>query len=259
MAPQILGVFPAVSRQVLRVDVRESEVVAVRHVHMPSLFSGRLGFDDKVAQGYDDKELDSGKVPAQALAAARCVVKFTDAWRDTPAFDLKPYQQDGFIVSSTKQLRWQESGENQAGGFFTLNTDGTKAVVGFASGQACPLGDVTIAPQSRFAAIYVTAPEKDGQVATSQRLLLVAMARARNTGMKFSPAGNELLEKGAGPMLMEPVKATFAIRGRALQQVNLLDHDGVRTGQTLPVTNGQFVIDGAADKTPYYELVLNRP
>ena len=85
------------------------------------------------------------------------------------------------------------------------------------------------------------------------------MARARNTGMKFSPAGTELLEKGAGPMLMEPVKATLAIRGRALQQVNLLDHDGVRTGQTLPVTNGQFVIDGAADKTPYYELVLNRP
>lgn len=56
MAPQILGIFPAVARQVLRGDVRESDVSAVRAVHLPSLFQGKLGFEDQVAQGYDDKD-----------------------------------------------------------------------------------------------------------------------------------------------------------------------------------------------------------
>lgn len=256
MAPQILGLFPAVSRQVLRGDVQESEVVAVRNVHVPSLFAGQLGFEDKVAQGYDDKELDSSAVPARALAAARCTVKFTERFQETPTSNLQPFQQDGFIVSSTKQLRWKEGVGVKAAGYFTMNTDGTKAVVGFAEGQVCQLGEVTITPQSRFAAIYVTAPEKDGKVATSRRLLITALARARNTGMKFSVGGDDLLDKGKGPVLMEPVKATIAIAGRSVTGVRLLDHDGRRTEKTVPVSNDQFNLDGARDQTSYYEVTV---
>lgn len=256
MAPQILGVFPAVARQVLRGDVKQSDVTAVRNVHVPSLFEGKLGFEDSVAQGYDDKELDSSAVPARALAAARCTVKFTDRYQETPAFNLKPFQQDGAIVSSTKQLRWQEGGGRKTAGWFTMDTDGTKAVVGFAQDQACRLGEVTITPHSRFAAIYVSAPEKDGKVGVSRRLLVTALARARNTGMKFSISGDELLDKGKGPVLMEPVKATIAVAGRRVASVRLLDHDGRRTEKTVPVSNGQFTLDGARDQTPYYELVI---
>ncbi|MDA1273993.1 MAG: hypothetical protein O2960_08065 [Verrucomicrobia bacterium] len=143
MAPQILGLFPAVARQVLRCDVKESEVAAVRNVHVPSLFAGQLGFEDKVAQGYDDKELDGSTVPARALAAARCTVKFTESFQETPRFDLRPFQEDGVIVSSTQQLRWKEGGASKTAGYFTMNTDGTKAVVGFAEGQICRLGELT--------------------------------------------------------------------------------------------------------------------
>lgn len=255
MAPQILGLFPAVARQVLRGDVRESEVVAARTVHVPSLFEGRLGFDDTVKQGYDVKELDSSAVPARALAAARCTVQFTERFEETPAFNLKPFQQDGFIVSATKQLRWKE-GDGKTGGYFTVNTDGTKAVVGFASGETCRLGEVTITPQSHFAAIYVSAPEKDGQVATSRRMLVTALARARNTGMKFSVSGDELLDQGKGPVLLEPVRATMTIAGRRVTGVRLLDHDGRRTDKTVPVVDGAFTVDGARDETPYYEVTL---
>jgi hypothetical protein len=256
MAPQVLGVFPAVARQVLRGDVKQSDVVAVRNVHVPSLFEGKLSFDDKVVQGYDDKELDSNAVPAQVLAAARATVKFTEKFEATPAFNLKPFQQDGAIVSSTKQLRWYEGSGGKAAGCFTIDTDGTKAVVGFAADRACRLGDVTITPQSRFAAIYVTAPEKDGKIATSRRLLVTALARARNTGMKFSTSGDEMLEKGKGPVLMEPVKATIAVTGRRVTAVRLLDHDGRRTEKTVPVTKGQFTLDGVRDQTPYYEVTV---
>lgn len=41
-----------------------------------------------------------------------------------------------------------------------------------------------------------------------------------------------------------------------MQAVNVLDHDGRRTGKTLAVDSGRFTIDGAKDKTLYYEVVF---
>ena len=90
-------------------------------------------------------------------------------------------------------------------GFFTIDTDATKGVVGFAEGQVCELGSVTIKPKCRYGAIYVTAKEKDRDLQTSQNLLVVAVARARNTGMKVYNE-DRILERGEGPVLMEPVK-----------------------------------------------------
>ncbi len=253
-APQVLGVFPAVARQVLRGDVAESDVLAVRNVHVPSLFEGKLGFDDKVVQGYDDKELDSSKVPARALAAARCVIAFTDTHQQTPVFRLNPHEKDGTIVSSTGQLRWKEGREGNTAGYFTMNTPGTRAVVGFAEGRTCELGSVTITPQSRFAAVYVTAREQEGDVDSSRNLLVVAVARARNTDMELGAEENQLLERGKSPVLMEPVVASVRIGRPGAPKVILLDHDGRPTGRTLDVHDGAFTIDGARDKTPYYLL-----
>jgi hypothetical protein len=73
-APQVLGIFPAVARQVLRGDVKESELLAPLYVHVPSLAQVKLGFDDRTIQQYDVKSFDTDKVPARALAVARCAV-----------------------------------------------------------------------------------------------------------------------------------------------------------------------------------------
>ncbi|MCB1125544.1 MAG: beta-galactosidase, partial [Verrucomicrobiae bacterium] len=256
MAPQVLGILPAVARQVLRGDAREADLVAPRLVHAPSLFEGRLGFEDQVAQGYDDKELNSSQVPAQALAVARCTLDFREEWQETPGFDLTPWRQDGFLVSSTGQLRWREGNGSPTSGYFTMNTPGTKAVVGFAEGKACELGEVTITPQSRFAAIYVTAPGREQTIGNAKRLLVVAMARARNMGIKFNRAGDELLEKGRGPVLLEPVRSRLVFGHSRVAQVNVLDHDGRRTGRTLAAREGRVEIDGAREQTPYYEVVF---
>ena len=131
-----------------------------------------------------------------------------------------------------------------------MDTAATKAVVGFANGQTCALTGITIKPESRFSAIYVTAPGQHETIAQAKALLIVAIARARNTGMQFNDAGDRLLAKGTAPVLLEPVKATLTIPGKA--RVVLLDHDGKRTAKTLPIVNGTFTIDGARDKTPYY-------
>jgi predicted oxidoreductase len=177
-------------------------------------------------------------------------VEFTDAPKDTPAFDLAKFVKDGWIVSSTGQLRWKE-GNSRTSGFFTLNTAATKAVVGFAEGQACELGNVTIRPRSRFGAVYVTAKERDRDIDSSKGLLVVAVARARNAGMKVLN-DERILEAGKGPVVMEPVKAEISIRRKGNPSVIVLDHNGRRTDRTLPAKDGTFEIDGARDKACYY-------
>lgn len=255
MAPQILGAFPAIARQVLRGDVAEGKPAALRNVHLPSLFEARLGFDDRVAQGYDDKELDSRTVPAATLAATRSAVAFTDRYTDTSPFDLKPFLRQGQIVSSTGQLRWQPGDEaGLPGGFFTLDTPATKAAVGFAQGRTLELGNLSITPESRFAAIYVTAREPDKDLESSREVLIVALARARNTGMKFSPGGDRMLLAGKPPILMEPVRAKIRLRRSGGAKLQLLDHNGLATSRSRPLVEGSVSLDGAVDKTPYYLL-----
>jgi hypothetical protein len=250
-APQVWGVFPAVARHVHRGDVREADLTAVRNVHVPSLFEGRLSFEDRVAQGYDDKELDSSQVSARALAVARSVIAFTDEYAETPVFDLAPYERAGPLVSSTRQLRWHER-KADAGGYFTMNTPGTAAVVGFAAGQRCEFDRVTIEPHSPFAAVYVTAREPAATLDSSRELLIVALARARNTGMKFSPAGDRMLDRGEAPIMIEPVKAKITLRRPGVPRVVLLDHDGRITDRSLAAEGGELRIDGVRDQTPYY-------
>jgi hypothetical protein len=249
-APQVMGVFPAVARQVLRGDVRESDISATRYVHVESMHGGKLGFEDRVTQQHDVKTFDSDKVPARTMAVARSVVEFADEYRQTPNFDISRYQRGDVFVSTTEQLRWKE-GTSKLDGFFTIDTDATKAVVGFAEGRRCELDSVTITPQCRFGAVYVTAQEKNGAIESSRNLLVVAVARARNTAMKvFNDC--RLLDRGKSPVVMEPVKAAILIRKNGQPTVHVLDHNGCRTGKTLPVSGGAFEIDGARDKTCYY-------
>jgi hypothetical protein len=249
-APNVMGVFPAVARQVLRGDVLESELIAKRNVHVGSLADGKLGFSDKVTQQHDVKTFDSDKVPAAALTVARCVVKFTDQFQPTPEFDISKYVRNGAYNSSTGQLRWT-AGKQKLSGYFTINSPATKAVVGFAAGRSCKLGDVTIAPQSRFGAIYVTARAAGATIVSGEHLLVTAVARARNTGMKVY-LDTRILNRGHAPVVMEPITAKIAIRKKGSPTLHVLDHAGRKTGRTLPVSNGTFEINGSRDKTCYY-------
>jgi hypothetical protein len=249
-APNVMGIFPAVARQVLRGDVTESKVVARRNVHVKSLADGKLGFSDKVTQQHDVKTFDGDKVPAAALTVAKCVVKFTDRPVPTKAFDISKYVRNGVYGSSNGQLRWTP-GKRKLDGYFTIDSPATKAVVGFAAGRTCKLGDVTITPQSRFGAIYVTARDAGATIASGGDLLVTAIARARNTGMRVH-LDSRILNRGSGPVVMEPVTAKINIRRASAPTVHVLDHAGRKTGRTLQITNGTFDINGSRDKTCYY-------
>jgi len=61
------------------------------------------------------------------------------------------------------------------------------------------------------AAIYVTAKEPDKDIDSSTKLVIVAVARARNTAMMLSSSGDEIIERGQAPIKMEPVRARITI------------------------------------------------
>jgi len=254
-APHIMGIFPAISRQVLRGDVSQSEITARLNVHAPSLFeAGGFDFQDQLQQGYDDKVLQTDKVSPEALAAARVVVNFTESPEPTQAFDIDPFRENGSVRSSTHELHWNPSAPEKQGlqsGFFTIDTKGTLAIVGFAEDESIQGESASIELKSHFAAVYLTALGKEETLANADRLLITALARARNTGQTFSQDGKELLEKGTAPILMEPVKARIEVFRKQPFEVFRLDHDGF-IDEKIEVNGQSFTVDTASDQTPYY-------
>jgi hypothetical protein len=249
--PTSLGQYPTLARMVHRGDVKEGEVIAVRRVGKADLDRGTFPFADKVEQRGDVKTF-AGTVPGEALAAGRVVVEFADESGPPLVPDLKRYRAGSVITSATGQLAWDTAGR----GFFTVNTPGTKAVVGFAQGKERKLGDVTVTLDSPFAALVLTAAGRGEDLATGKRAILSVVARTSNTGFRYFAPDNRVLANGKPPILMEPVKATVAVAGRPVEAVHVLDHDGRRTGRTLPVADGRFTLDGAKDKAIYYEVVF---
>jgi len=253
VAPQVFGLFPAVAWQVIREDVQASKIVFARNVDFASLQKGKLNFDDRVEQGYDVKTFASDTTPVQALATGRVVVNFVDQAKKTETVDLSEYanNQGNVFSSSTAELAWK-SGANLRDGWMTINTPRTKALVGFTEARnTFNLDDITIRPRTPFAAIYVTSLD-DEPIRSSKSMLVTTIARARNTDMKL--IGGTLIHKGTGPILMEPVVCELTFRRSGTPKVYILDHDGCRTGTTLPVTDGCVQLDGRETKAVYYEV-----
>ncbi|HEY3323199.1 MAG TPA: hypothetical protein VGP72_22285 [Planctomycetota bacterium] len=249
--PSQIGQFPALARMIFRGDVKEGEVISSRRVSLEDLRTGKFSFSDQIEQAGDIKEF-GGSCPAKALAAGRCVVEFADKPTASTFPDMSKYEKDKVITSCNKQLVWDYSGK----GFFTVDTEGTKAVVGFAEGKELALGNVKISMQIPYASIFVTAAEKTAALANAKSALITAVARNCNSGFKYSAIDHRVLENGKEPIMLEPVKAKISIAGREIAAVNVLDQDGRRTPRTLEVKDGAFTIDGATDKTMYYEVMF---
>ncbi|MGD0092998.1 MAG: hypothetical protein ABSE73_24050 [Planctomycetota bacterium] len=246
-----IGQFPALARMIFRGDVKEGAIISSRRVSPQELQEGKFSFSDRIEQAGDIKEF-GGTCPAKALAAGRCVVEFTDKPMESTFPDMAKFERDKAITAITKQLTWDYSGK----GYFTVDTEGTKAVVGFAEGKEFTLGNVKLSLQCPYASVFVTAAEKGATLATAKSALISAVARNCNSGFKVFTVDDRVLENGKEPILLEPVQAKFVFSGRAIAAVNVLDHDGRRTEQTLEVKDGAFSINGARDKALYYEVVF---
>ncbi len=249
--PTSLGQYPALSRMILRRDVAEASVISNRAIAASDLDKGEFGFKDSVSQQGDVKTF-GGAVPPEALAAGKVVVSFNSKSDQSVFPDMSKFKQGTAIRSATGQLTWDTAGK----GFITVNTAGTKALVGFVGGKTVTLGNVQFEIKTDYASLELTALDRTSTLANAHSALLTAIARTCNTGSTYYAIDRRILENGHTPILLEPVVATVKIQKRQIDAVNVLDHDGRRTGRTVPVQNGSFNIDGAVDRTMYYEVIF---
>ena len=140
----------------------------------------------------------------------------------------------------------------------TINTAGTQGMIGFGAGKDWKLEGVTIHPQSPYASILVTAGGPKENLANARIVLMSAVARNASTDTKLlllgSASDDTVFDEGKTPILMEPVRASIRLVRKPVK-VEILDHDGRRSGHTLtPAADGSFDIDTAKDGGWLYEI-----
>lgn len=250
-SPLHMGLYPALARIVLRGDITESPVISTRNVHVPSLQKGLLNFTELVRQNSDEKEF-SGTVTPEMLAVGRFPVRFVNNPEDTEIPDLTQWidKENRMITSATGELVWNYGDHPH----ITLNTPFSKAVAGFVPDSVIRLGCWTIHTNNPFAVILITSLEKTKNLEQSDSILVVAIARGRNTGMNYQTRDGKtfLVSQGNAPLLLEPVQATVSSEISPGWEVSALDQDGRITNQKIPVENNSFVINGGMYKTVYY-------
>jgi hypothetical protein len=259
-----IGQYPALSRMVLRGDVKEGDLVAVRKISIPGLFKGDVGLYEHfslLGGGANTKEFSS-VVPATALMAGRVVLEYIDEpVPENPVTEnVAKYIDDErkIVRSTTGQLLWDYSGR----GFYTVNTPGTQAVIGYVPGRKIELDDVTILTDLDAAAkLYVSTLEKDKPIREASRLLITTFGRDANTGMVFDEFAGRPLEEGQEPLRLEPVRATITLN-RNVKAVYPLDHSGRMRPDAPSVKltsspdGSTFTLDGKTTKTMYYLVEL---
>ena len=243
--PTQLALYPALATSVYRNDILEGKTVVDRRVNISELLKGDTTFREKVEQDHDRKVL-KGDFPLEAMAIGKVGITFTDKEPVEVVSDLAQYIKGNEVLSNTGQLMWDKSG------YFTVNSGGTKGIVGFAPGKKVDLGGLSIETSNPFAVILATSLEPDKTIDTSGRILITTIARAKNTGMKYNDDHTELLEVGSAPLLIEPVKVNLELKRKGKFTVHVLDHLGRKTGDTLKPKRRKISLDGNKSGAFYY-------
>jgi hypothetical protein len=252
--PDQIGLYPALSRMVMRGDVAPGPVISTRRVSLEELERLEVKFGDEGISGRQDVKRYTGPMPPESFAAGRVVAEFVE--RPSPS-DLPVREKlirDGVIRSVTGELVWDVSRAGR--GYFTVNTAASRGVVGFVPDAELPLGDLAIRTRGGFVGLFVTALDRDGDLTRSGWVLVTAMGRVRNTGMRYSPDGNTLESLGEAPILLEGVRAELRFSGRKIASVQVLDHDGRSTGRGVSHRSDGVELDTGRDRAFYYLLRL---
>jgi len=77
-----------------------------------------------------------------------------------------------------------------------INAAGTQGFVGFLDAKKMEFGDVTIQTENEYPVILITRLERNEGIGNSQKVLVTAIARAKNTDMGFKADHTKLLETG---------------------------------------------------------------
>jgi len=211
------------------------------------MLKGETPFRESIDQDFDRKKI-KGAFPLQLMAAGKVMLTFSSVNRLDITDQISSLYKDSTMLSTTGQLKWCEAGK----GYFTINTPGTKGLVGFAKNKIVNLGEVNLQTSNEFAVILISSLEKNQSIAQSNKILVTTIARAKNTGMKYNSDHSKLLETGNAPILIEPVKLTLSIIRKSIPRVTVLNHSGHKTKTLIKLINGSWLLDGSQSKSMYY-------
>jgi len=69
-----------------------------------------------------------------------------------------------------------------------------------------------------------------------------------------------VVDNGRPPILVEPVQAQLHFKNRTVQEVRVLDNDGIPTAATIPIADdGTIALDTGRDRTLYYLVSFSGP
>ncbi|MGC9453537.1 MAG: hypothetical protein ACP5HU_01610 [Phycisphaerae bacterium] len=174
------------------------------------------------------------------------------------------------LTSDTGEVTWD--GSDDQGAVQTVDTDRTKAVFGMTAGREFRMGDVTIEVGQTLdggATVALTLLEGES-FADPGRALLVATARAVNTGMHFRPVTEdvdgkpvtryEITSWGERPSRVEVVPAVIRVPEHKGLTVYALDERGQRKHAIeVNSASGEAVVQiGPPAATLWYEFVWER-
>jgi len=183
-----------------------------------------------------------------------------ESLQDGPTQKFSLGQQPAPIVSDTGQLSWAES--NAGRGQVVVDTPRTQEIIGFAAARSKPPENLSADVANPFSAILLASLDAQ-PIPQSAHLLLVAGARAVNTGMAWNSAHTALTQWGTSPTLIEPVTGRIVLRGidpaRAVV-VQPLDGAGQPLSQPLAATqvDGAWQITVGLPATTWYSVTVRR-
>jgi hypothetical protein len=255
-APMHIGLYPAVARMIYSNEIKEGGSIGIQKIHVPGLAEGKLGFDVNITQDWDQKSFKS-TIPSEALVIGKVGVEFVDSYQETSSPNLSRFIDSTLqtIYSTSGQLTWNFGKKN----YFTVNAPSTKMWVGFLSRTKVAIGNYALRCENPFAVVALNSLEKDKNLNETGRILITTMARTRNTGMQYNAKGDSLINKGTPPLMMEGVSFTLTLPQKINGTINVLNHNGERTGKQIPIKNSnKILLNGSKHQAFYYELIVER-
>jgi hypothetical protein len=164
------------------------------------------------------------------------------------------------LTSDTAQLAWHHGQKRQ--GFVTVQTDRSQALIGFVRHADQSLKNLTATVENEFCSLMLTSLDEK-PIAQANRLLLVATARAANTGMKWNDARTSLTDWGTEPSVIEPVKGFVTLKDiGSVGQVEAvpLDSGAKPLGKPIPAekTADGYRFPLGEPATPWYLVRIIR-
>lgn len=151
----------------------------------------------------------------------------------------------------------QDINWNKRMGIFRVDTEYTNIATGYIGDKKISLSFADIMVKNPSATIAINSVTKD-TLAETDRILLTAVSKARNTGLVMTDDCMEIVNKGSGPMLMEPITADLVLKTTDDVKVYALDSSGQRKQEvpTMKTSEGYVSFSiGKEYKTVHYEIV----